>query len=125
MRTILASLWIMTCFAPGALAQNIRPDEVRDAKETELEELDLSPETIRFTAFSTCKGRSMALRVERRVRSESQTEEFDWKPIAVLKTKSGSTNPAGEVAVYRLSRYLEVPIVPVCVPRYLSQRVMQ
>jgi len=102
---------------------DIVPDKFMDSKEAELRDLDLNADNIRFSSFHGYKGSSMLLIVERKSRDRKNKER--WRRIAVLKTKSGSTNPRGEVATYQLARYLDTPIVPVTVLRWLNKDEMR
>ena len=122
---VLTALLALTTWATtaGASEPDIVPDKFMDAKQDELKDLDLTAKNIRLTSFSSYQGSSMLLIVERKSRERRSKEK--WRRIAVLKTQSGSTNPRGEVATYQLSRFLDTPIVPVAVLRWLNKEELK
>ena len=94
-----------------------------DAKEQELEALDLDGEDIRFGLFGAWNGWSLVVKVERR--DTDCDGKVVWRRLAVFKTTSGVTYAPGEVATYRVGRYVGLNIFPASVPKAMGPVAMR
>jgi hypothetical protein len=88
-----------------------------DAKEAELYAIDLDSDEITFGFFRSWEGFSILFKVYRTIQTCDGPKKVK---IAVFKTSTGNTYANGEVAVYRLGRYLGVNIYPVTIPMPLG-----
>ena len=115
---LATALAVIVLTAPPTPAER-RAVRAMDAAEYELRRLDLDGPNVRFELFRSWEGGSMMAKVYRKSRPG---EPGKWLKVGVIKTEGGNTLPEGEVAVYRLGRFLGVHLFPVTIPGTLRGR---
>ena len=122
MLTVLLISGICTAAEPPGWREGPELQRALDAKEHVLSQIDLESDDIRLKLLRSFEGFSILVKVQRRLRPLGKSDA--WETVAAFKTSSGNTYAPGEVATYRLGRFLGHDIYPVTVPRTLGPRAL-